>query len=136
MESGSLLHISVVNDLGEMQLSWNFLKLRCPSLPHQVVVLVFDTPLVIDLLDYFELKNKFKTRNELIIQTFCLLILLTFIHDLLLFKLDCLYMILDIITSFFLFRLNILSSLFKHDYLELLLSLLVDKSVSLIFKLL
>ena len=64
------------------------------------------------------------------------MILLTFIHDLLLFKLDCLYMILDIITSFFLFRLNILSSLFKHDYLEFLLSFLVDKSVSLIFKLL
>ena len=52
VETRRLLHIGVMNDLGYVELPHDLLILFLKGFSDQLMILVLDTPLVVDLLDY------------------------------------------------------------------------------------
>ena len=61
MEASRLLHVSVMNDLSYVELPHDLLILFLKGFSDQFMILVLDTPLVVDLLDYkSEQRHRFK----------------------------------------------------------------------------
>ena len=51
VEPIDLLHVGVVDDLGDIELAQHFLFLLLEGLLHQLVIAVLNTPLLVDLLN-------------------------------------------------------------------------------------
>ena len=63
MEACRFLYIGVMNDLSYVELPQDLLILFLKGLSDQLVILVFDTPLVVDFLDYTSETKRFELNS-------------------------------------------------------------------------